>query len=254
MRTRSPLTQAAFKGQQSLNMSLPKGNSRACFVIGTRKGNKLVPVPVRSGRGDKFLFSNPLAYTAALKSNAYADWQAKEKALQGDESNWQTTYNRLLRNPAYDRAGKQCTTPAMGRIPPKPNVMSWEASELQANGQCVNLISARWRYTQVADAMAAIAEDGIMDEHSRWKRGGNKASCARKGALYSQSVDWVGGLCSVFGVSGERGCIQNLVKACKKRVHDECRGGARAVGTHSQFYPLQTGSVEAQLSGRQASR
>ena len=180
-RTQGGISQGSFNNRQRVGLGTLKGDSQTCYAIVTYKGKKLVRVPVRSGRRDQYLFSNPLAAVGAENENAQAALKTAEQTLESNKSRYLVLDGRLRRSSAWNASAKQCFQPQQRALPRKPPPSP--DTTLSAPARCVENLTRQWRYDQVADGLNSEGRRDALSAHSEWRRQGSKApSCVGRAA------------------------------------------------------------------------
>ncbi len=202
-------------------ISLNSGHQDSCFVLTNAKGTL---IPVRSG-SDPYMFSNPLL---AVK-NAHL---SKQNTINTAKSGLLQAKNRIIRTHAHlnnNRAwdGAQCAVPQQKPLPRKPETVSMEEAQFQANGYCSELSARRRNPLHVVEALGAIFEDQIISDWQKWRnlKPEQKQSCAV--VKRSQTEDWLMKGCGWFGDNADRSCTQDMIKKCVRQSINQCTGALR---------------------------
>ncbi len=216
-RTNAKGFQFNANGVAMISMNSQEQNS--CYVLTNAKGTL---IPVRNG-ADPYLFSNPLlAVKNAQRKKQNAINTANSRLVQAKNS-LKSTYTQLVNSRAWD--GAQCVLPKQRPLPRKPETVSMEEAQFQANGYCAELSARRENPMLVVEALGAVFLDQIIKDWMQWKQESNRReSCAV--VERSQAVDWLSGLCK-FSRNAMRGCIQTMIKECVSQSKNQCTSKLR---------------------------
>jgi len=212
---------------------LSKPITGKCVVIADARGNF---VPIRSGSGERFAFSNPFSPLNGEVEQAQAEVDRLNREIASVEARTSSGSSNLSARMAdFSRAGGRtgnegmyCPTVAQRSLPPRPtNAMSSAEIELQANGSCVDVMLRRHDRNKVINALAAVDRtDTAISNYRTWQ--GRKAQCSLVNP-HNEDVD--------FGVRFNCGGISDIIcyqeirrvfNQCKAVVRNSCGGSISA--------------------------
>ncbi len=186
-----------------------------CYFLASRTGN---PIPIRSGEGmGRHLFTLPLYEDQNMREGRKATIVHYEAELLKAKNYVASATPMLQRNPAYQNG--QCITPTQQPIPPKPQTMSMEEAQFQADGACFDMIASRHKMDLAMNSMGAIGRRDVIKTHREWVQE-SPAACSRVEMTQINNL-----LCDVGGVFSPhiaRGCLQNFMDECTGKVLRSC--------------------------------
>ena len=189
-----------------------------CYFVATRTGT---PIPVRNeGEGmGRYLFTHPLYEDQNMREGRKAMILHYEAELLKAKNYVASATPMLQTNPAYQNG--QCITPAQQPIPPRPQTMSMEEAQFQADGACFDMIASRHDVRSAGDAMGAIGRRDVIYTHREWVKK-RPAACSRV------EMTQVGSFICEIGRKGgmlvhfSRFCLQTFVDQCTAKVLSSC--------------------------------
>lgn len=136
------------------------------------------------------------------------------------EQEIQAAKGRLNKGDVYKNGA--CVKPAMRELPPRPKMdMTEEETYRQAAAACVDLTARRHSAQLVMEALASSRQEAYWAEYERWRKQGNKASCAMVNR--SQLEDWIADkICGIGGKMGRFACLQTLIDQCVSEAVQSC--------------------------------
>lgn len=221
------LSQFTFSNPNINWVQTTKPTAGKCMALVDARGNL---VPIRSGTGDKFSFTNPFSPLNGEVQQAQAEVDRLTSAIRSAESSRSSGGGTLSSLTAEftrvggrsDADGMYCPTFTQRALPPRPtNVMSAAEVELQANGSCVDVMLRSHDRLKVYNALSrADRTDTVVRNYNTWRN--RKAQCSMGNI---QTNDY--GVRASCGGLSDIWCYDTIIgqlNQCKIAVRNSCGG------------------------------